>query len=105
MLAARQKGRGSGARGTARGMSSSHPHPTEAGPRLFTEVTLSYTARSSAVPPAGFEPALPPPETGRPRDRGRLLAPYRAFCSRLLSLAASGVLWFVPRAIPRRVSS
>src|SRR5689334_9522921 len=32
--------------------------------RLFIVVTLSDTCRSSMVPPAGFEPALPPPEGG-----------------------------------------
>ena len=37
------------------------------------------TAGQSVVPPAGFEPALPPPETGRCRDRGRLLATYLGF--------------------------
>ena len=31
---------------------------------LFIMVTLSDTTRSSVVPPAGFEPALPPPEGG-----------------------------------------
>src|SRR5207248_3287996 len=31
------------------------------------------------VPPAGFEPALPPPETGRSRDRGRLPLSYLGF--------------------------
>jgi hypothetical protein len=46
---------------------------------LFNIVTLSYTCRSSVVPPAGFEPALPPPEAGRCRDRGRLLASYLGF--------------------------
>jgi len=59
----------------------------------------------SVVPPVGFEPTPPPPETGRSRDRRRLLAFYLGFCSRLVSLVASHVLWFVPRDIPRRVSS
>src|SRR3954467_4859666 len=40
--------------------------------------------RSQVVPPAGFEPALPPPETGRPNDPRSLLAAYLgllfAFC-------------------------
>jgi hypothetical protein len=42
-------------------------------------VTLSYMRRSNMVPPAGFEPALPPPETGRSRDRGGLSASYQGF--------------------------
>jgi hypothetical protein len=31
------------------------------------------------VPPAGFEPAPPPPETGRSRDRRRLVVSYLGF--------------------------
>ena len=57
------------------------------------------------VPPAGFDPALPPPETGRSRDRGHLAASYLVSCSRPVSLVASSVRWFVPRGIPRRKSS
>src|SRR6185312_14557575 len=33
-------------------------------------------AGQRAVPPAGFEPALPPPEAGRCRDRRSLVVPY-----------------------------
>jgi hypothetical protein len=39
------------------------------------------------VPPAGFEPALPPPEGGRSRDRPRLPASYLGF---LFALCVSG---------------
>ena len=57
---------------------------------------------SEASPLAGFEPALPPPETGRSRDRhGVLGRPTWAFCSRSVSPGAARVLWFAPRAIPR----
>ena len=31
---------------------------------MFIAVTLSDMCRSTLVPPAGFEPALPPPEGG-----------------------------------------
>ena len=62
-----------------RGMSSFHIHPTEPCQSLFITATLSYIPRSSVVPPAGFEPALPPPETGRYRDRGNLMASYLGF--------------------------
>ena len=36
---------------------------------------------------------------------GAFCGPTWAFCSRLVSPVASGGLWFVPRGIPRRVSS
>jgi hypothetical protein len=57
--------------------------------RLFIAVTLSGTCRSDVVPPAGFEPALPPPEAGRSRDRGRFPASYLGF---LFASCVSGVL-------------
>ena len=62
-------------RGTERGMSSFHIHPTKPCQRLFILVTLSDICRSNVVPPAGFEPALPPPEGGAlsPELRGRYL--------------------------------
>src|SRR6476661_11235132 len=45
-------------------MSSSHEPFHESASNLVQTVTLSDTCRSSVVPPAGFEPALPPPEGG-----------------------------------------
>src|SRR5688572_11358294 len=41
--------------------------------------TSQVKAVQRVVPPAGFEPALPPPETGRLRDRGRLRTSYVGF--------------------------
>ena len=57
--------------------------------------TESDKRRSEVVPPAGFEPALPPPETGRTRDRRRLLASYLGF------VFASCVSGGLPRAVVR----
>ena len=47
-------------------------------------------AGQRVVPPAGFEPALPPPEAGRSRDPRRLLAFYLGF---LCASCASGDLF------------
>ncbi len=66
-------------RGVTRGTSSFHRHSTTVPQTLIIVVTLSDTRRSNMVPPAGFEPALPPPETGRPRDRLRLPVSYLGF--------------------------
>ena len=44
---------------------------------------------SQVVPPAGFQPALPPPEAGRPRDRQRLRVPHLGF---LFAIRVSGGL-------------
>jgi len=52
-------------------------------------VTLSDTCRSSVVPPLGFEPTPPPPETGRSRDRRRLSASYHGL---LFASCVSGCL-------------
>ncbi len=43
-----------------RGTSSLHEPSTKVGQNLFIAMTLSEICRSSAVPPAGFKPALPP---------------------------------------------
>src|SRR4051794_40196452 len=43
------------------------------------DVTKSDNCRSSVVPPAGFEPALPPPEAGRSPDRRLLPVSYLGF--------------------------
>jgi hypothetical protein len=42
-------------------------------------VADSNHRRPELVPPAGFEPALPPPETGRCRDHARLSVSYLGF--------------------------
>ena len=63
---------------------------------LFIMVTLSDTTRSSVVPPAGFEPALPPPEAGRSRGRGRVLGSYLGFL--FASCVPGGLLWAVVRS-------
>ena len=42
-------------------------------------LTSAQLAGQAVVPPAGFEPALPPPETGRSRDGRRLQAFYLGF--------------------------
>ena len=76
-------------RGAGRGMSSSHKAFHEGASELFIAVTLSDMCRSTLVPPAGFEPALPPPEAGRSRDRGRLPVSYLGF---LFALCVSDVL-------------
>jgi hypothetical protein len=53
--------------------------PPSACRALIPPILLRSLSVPPAVPPAGFEPALPPPETGRSRDRGRLLASYLGF--------------------------
>ena len=90
-------------RGTERGMSSFHIHPTEPCQSLFIVVTLSDIPRSNMVPPAGFEPALPPPETGRSRDRGRLLASYLGFL--FASCVSGGLLCAVVRSTRHSTTS
>ena len=82
--------------GTERGMSSFHIHPTEPCHSLFIVVTLSDIPRSNIVPPAGFEPALPPPEVGGSRDRGGLLASYLGFL--FASCVSDGLLCAVVRS-------
>src|SRR3712207_9032063 len=58
-------------------------------------MTLSNKARPSVVPPAGFEPALPPPATGTTHDRPRLPASYLGL------LFASCVTDGLPRSVVR----
>jgi len=65
--------------GTDRGFNSCHIESTRAANRTNRAGAESDNRRSQVVPPAGFEPALPPPETGRSRDRGGLLAFYLGF--------------------------
>ena len=73
-------------RGAGRGMSSLHEAFHESAPELVHGGDAQHKCWSSVVPPAGFEPALPPPETGRCGDRRRLLAlpalPVRVLCLR-----------------------
>ena len=83
-------------RGAVRGMVRSTNHSTRACQTLFMAVTLSDTCRSSVVPPAGFEPALPPPETGRSRDRRRPPASYLGFL--FASCVSGGLLCPVVRS-------
>jgi hypothetical protein len=76
---------------------STHPtiESTRPPKRTSSPTAERNNGRSSAVPPAGFEPALPPPEAGRFRDRGRLLASYLRF------LFASCVSGGLPRPVVR----
>jgi hypothetical protein len=69
----------------------------------------THIARSEGCPrqcpPAGFEPALPPP---RPVDlvlADTFRCPTWASCSRPVSPVTSSALSFIPRGIPRGVSS
>ena len=51
-------------RGTDRGFNSCHIESTRPANRTSRTGAESDNCRSSVVPPAGFEPALPPPEGG-----------------------------------------
>ena len=55
--------------------------------------------RTCAVPPAGFEPALPPPEAGRTRDRQRPQTSYLTF--RLASCVCVGLAGAAVRSTRR----
>ena len=63
----------------------------------------SNNRRSQVVPPAGFEPALPPPEAGRSRDRERLRASYLGFL--FASCVSDGLLCFVVRSTRHSTTS
>ena len=69
---------------------------TQSGPPAWTSCLTS-------VPPAGFEPALPPPEAGRRRDRRRLPGSYLRF---LFAFCVSGALsWAVVRSTRHSTAS
>jgi hypothetical protein len=69
---------------------------TRAANRTSRAGAESNNRRSQVVPPAGFEPALPPPEAGRSRDRGRLPAFYLGFL--FASCVSGGLLCAVVRS-------
>jgi hypothetical protein len=65
-----------------RGLSSFHSRPQETDNSTGRLPTRGRMCWSDVVPPAGFEPALPPPETGKtPIMRGYGVSLFRFPCS------------------------
>jgi hypothetical protein len=70
-------------------MSSFHERFHEGGSEVLHGGNAERYAQVNVVPPVGFEPTPPPPETGRPRGRGRPRVSYLGF---LFAFCVSGAL-------------
>ena len=71
-------------------------------PDHTTVLSGRSSSKTTYVPPAGFEPAPPPPEAGTPCALAGALTSRLGFRLLLRVFCVCRILQFIPRVIPRR---